>query len=46
MTSRLLSLAALALADLMPLEYFCSRGPRVHPHGLGWIIPSLAATAP
>ena len=38
--------AALALADLMPLEYFCSRGPRVHPHGVGWIIPSLAATAP
>jgi hypothetical protein len=38
--------AALALADLMPLEYFCSRGPRVHPHGVGWIIPTLAATAP
>jgi hypothetical protein len=38
--------AALAMADLLPLEYFCSRGPRVHPHGVGWIIPSLAATAP
>jgi hypothetical protein len=38
--------AALPLAELMPLEYFCSRGPRVHPHGVGWIIPSLAATAP
>jgi len=38
--------AALPLAELMPLEYFCSRGQRAHPHGVGWIIPSLAATAP
>jgi hypothetical protein len=38
--------AALALSELMPLEYFCSRGPRVHPHGVGWIVPVLAATAP
>lgn len=38
--------AALALSELMPLEYFCSRGPRVHPHGVGWIVPSLSATAP
>ncbi|HEY1217830.1 MAG: hypothetical protein ABSE42_20680 [Bryobacteraceae bacterium] len=38
--------AALALAELMPLEYFCSRGPRVAAHGMGWIIPSMAVTAP
>jgi hypothetical protein len=38
--------AALPLAELQPLEYFCSRGPRTHPHGVGWIIPSLSATAP
>jgi len=38
--------AALALADVMPLEYFCSRGPRASAHGMGWIIPSLAVTAP
>jgi len=38
--------AVLAMADLMPLEYFCSRGPRVHPHGVGWMIPSPSAAAP
>jgi hypothetical protein len=38
--------AALALAELMPLEYFCSRGPRAAAHGMGWIIPSMAVTAP
>ncbi|MGB7760389.1 MAG: hypothetical protein WBL61_11200 [Bryobacteraceae bacterium] len=38
--------ATLALAQLMPLEYFCSRGPRVAAHGMGWIIPSMAVTAP
>jgi len=38
--------AALAVAELMPLEYFCSRGPRVSAHGMGWIIPSIAVTGP
>ncbi len=38
--------AALAVAELMPLEYFCSRGPRVAAHGMGWIIPSMSVTAP
>ena len=38
--------AALALAELMPLEYFCSRGTRAAAHGMGWIIPSMAVTAP
>jgi hypothetical protein len=38
--------AALAVAGLMPLEYFCSRGPRAAAHGMGWIIPSMAITAP
>ena len=42
----LIKFAALPLAELTPLEYFCSRGPRTHPHGVGWIIPALAATAP
>jgi hypothetical protein len=38
--------AALHLAELMPLEYFCSRGPRTVAHGMGWIIPTMALTAP
>ncbi len=38
--------AALHLAELMPLEYFCSRGPRTVAHGMGWIIPSVAINAP
>ena len=38
--------AALTVAGLMPLEYFCSRGPRAAAHGVGWIIPSMAVTAP
>jgi hypothetical protein len=38
--------ANLAVAELMPLEYFCSRGPRAAAHGMGWIIPSIAVTAP
>ncbi len=38
--------AAMRMAGLMPLEYFCSRGPRATAHGMGWIIPSMAVTAP
>jgi hypothetical protein len=38
--------AGLGVAQLMPLEYFCSRGPRAAAHGMGWIIPSMAVTAP
>ncbi len=38
--------AAMPVAELMPLEYFCSRGPRAAAHGMGWIIPSMAITAP
>ena len=37
---------AMPMAELMPLEYFCSRGPRAAAHGMGWIIPSMAVTAP
>jgi len=37
---------ALHVAELMPLEYFCSRGPRTVAHGMGWIIPTMAVTAP
>jgi len=38
--------AAMPVAELMQLEYFCSRGPRAAAHGMGWIIPTLSVTAP
>ncbi len=37
---------AMRMAEMMPLEYFCSRGPRSAAHGMGWIIPTMAVTAP
>lgn len=37
---------AMRMAGMMPLEYFCSRGPRSVAHGMGWIIPAMAVTAP
>ena len=38
--------AAMPMAEMMPLEYFCSRGSRVAAHGMGWIIPTMAVAAP
>jgi len=37
---------ALGMAGVMPLEYFCSRGPRVSAHGIGWIMPAMTVNMP
>ena len=37
---------SLRMGELVPLEFFCSRGPRTAAHAMGWIIPAISVTAP